>query len=364
MNRRPLCLSLTLLLLAGLLAATAAAEEIHRELTFAGKQLHIANMIGHVDVREGAGDDFRVQVFIRGEDVAEDLVKLVVDPSGDELVIEFPVKDHRKYVYPALGRDSHSRITYRNQSPQEGSWLRKIFGGLGGDQISVRGRGNGLEVWADVLVEVPARGSLKVKLGVGSIEGESLHADVDLDTHSGSIAVADLVGDLRADTGSGRVTAERIEGEVNIDTGSGSVEVSDCRGREVLVDTGSGHVDADRIDCDKLYIDTGSGRVHASAVTCDRAKIDTGSGAVELELDGMGEGRFVIDTGSGSIRLELPADASAHITADTGSGGIRNEVENAKVVRKDRDEMILVVGGGSAEVVLDAGSGSITVSQK
>jgi DUF4097 and DUF4098 domain-containing protein YvlB len=118
------------------------------------------------------------------------------------------------------------------------------------------------------------------------------------------------------------------------------------------------------VDCQYMLIDTGSGAVEASQVSADKAKIDTGSGSVFLHLERMGTGRFVIDTGSGSIELILPADASAEITADTGSGTVRNKVEGANVSVAARDELKMTIGDGEARVILDAGSGSITVLQK
>ena len=131
--------------------------------------------------------------------------------------------------------------------------------------------------------------------------------------------------------------------------------------QKILVDTGSGSVKAKSLICSALDIDTGSGSVRALHVETDDAKIDTGSGSVLLQLDRMGSGRFVLDTGSGGIVLELPADASARISADTGSGSMNNELHGALVKNKGRREMTLVVGDGEANVILDAGSGSITV---
>lgn len=355
-TRQWVLLPLVMLILAAW-AIPAWSAGIEESYTFDGDELKITNMIGKVDVRSTSGDQIRVTIRVLGEDAEPGLLTFEADQGNKaELNITFPIDEHRKYVYPELGSGSKTTISYKED--QGGSWLKKLFGT---DRITVRGKGSGLSVWADILVEVPEGRNLEVKLGVGRIEAEGVQADLVLDTHSGAIEAADIKGNLLADTGSGRVTAVNIQGNVHVDTGSGRVELENCRGENILVDTGSGSVKAETLICSDLNIDTGSGSVRARRVETDDAKIDTGSGSVLLQLDRMGTGRFVLDTGSGSIVLELPADASASISADTGSGSMNNELHGAMVKNKSRREMTLVVGDGQAKVSLDAGSGSITV---
>lgn len=349
-------------LLAVLAAAGAAlGGEFERTFTFTGDDLELVSMIGATEVVAADGDDFTVTVRVRGKDAAEDLIALVAEDGGQgSLVVRFPLEEHTRYVYPALGRGK-STIHFRDDDPGDSSWLRRVFGGLGGRKITVSGDGRGLEAWADVTVAVPRGAGLQVRQGVGAVRAEGVRGDLDLDTHAGGITALDLEGDLRADTGSGGVEVARVRGDVNVDTGSGSVSLADVAGDKVHVDTGSGGVRAETVVCTDLLVDTGSGSVKARAVSTDRAKIDTGSGGVELQLDRMGSGRFVIDTGSGSIELDLPPGASASISADTGSGSVRSDVPGAEIIHKDRGELRMTVGDGAARVTLDAGSGSITV---
>jgi len=344
---------------------SALAGEIQRDFTFDTDTLHLANLVGGIEVVSGNGSEFRVEVTIRGEDAEEGLIEFLTD-DGDEtsLLVHFPIDKERKYVYPPMGRNSKSTITFNDKSESGGSWLKKVFGDWHGKKITVAGKGKGLEVWADVRIEVPKGRSLAVRHGVGEIVASDVDGDLNLDINSGSISAERITGDLLADTGSGSVTVREQRGELHVDTGSGSVSVRDCDGGKVHVDTGSGAVDASAVVCNTLHIDTGSGSVTALRVETDKATIDTGSGSVELQLDRMGAGRFLIDTGSGSIELTLPTDASARITADTGSGSVRNKISGATVKKAERDEMHLIVGDGDARVTLDAGSGSITIREK
>jgi len=352
-------------LLALMLAGSFAYADIEKSFTIDTDELTVTNLVGEVEVVQGSGSDFRIRVTVMGEDAAEGLLDFATQDGGDgRLAVIFPVDDEDDYVYPRLGRHSKSTIRYPEGQGEEKSWLKKVFSGMTGKKVTVRGHGKGLEVWADLVIEVPEGRSLKVKQGVGTITASEVEGDLNLDISSGGIRAEDIDGELIVDTGSGSVEVARVKGELSVDTGSGSIEVESCQARKVNLDTGSGSVKATNLDCDYLNIDTGSGRVRAGGVTTDKVRIDTGSGSVKLQLDSMGGGDFVIDTGSGSIELELPADASADIVADTGSGGIHNKVSGAHVNRKARDELAMVVGDGEARVRLDAGSGSITILQK
>lgn len=351
-----------LVIFAVLVADAALSAEFERSFSFDSKEMTVSSLIGEVQVVEGQSDQFKITVQVRGEDADEDLLEFSTEEgSSGQLAVVFPIDKHRRYVYPHLGKGNKSVMHYRGQGEKGNSWLKKVFNGLSGKKITVRGSGNGLEIWADLTIEVPRGRVLHMNQGLGSIEARDVAADLDLDTRSGPISGWNIEGDFSADTGSGHVTAQDIIGEVFVDTGSGHVTVENVDGPKLTVDTGSGGVKADRIRCDSLNIDTGSGQVRAMAVETDAAIIDTGSGSVVLQLDRMGSGKYHIDTGSGSITLDLPDQPSAHITADTGSGRVSHDLQQARIKVQERDELVLTVGEGEARIVLDAGSGSIKI---
>ena len=354
-SRRALALACALIVA----ALPSFAADLEKSWTFEGDELAVANMIGAVTVTGTSGDAFTVKVTVRGDDAVPGLIDFVVEEGREaHLIVKFPVDKHDDYIYPELGSKSKTSIRFRD-GDEDDSWLRKVF--QHGDKITVRGKGGGLEVWADVEIGVPEGGSLEVRHGVGTIDAAGVTGDLNLDTQSGPVTATDIKGDVLVDTGSGSVKVKGVVGNVNVDTGSGSVAVADVKGDKVLVDTGSGSVEVKQVDCANLHVDTGSGSVKARSISTDKAKIDTGSGSVVLELDRMGPGRYVIDTGSGSIELALPKNASARIEADTGSGKVRNKIQDADVKHLERDELLMTVGDGEARVTLDAGSGSITI---
>jgi len=371
--------------LAALLAviATAAWADFERTFSFDSEELRLANLIGAIQVKEATGKEFRVTVRVQGADASTERIQF--EESGgrrSELAVLFPIDESQKYVYPAMGANSRTQFSSRHHDSLLGQLL-----GLGRDRIEVRGRSfrDALEVWADVVVEVPKGKRLAVYLGVGAMDARKLEANLELNSQSGRIDAQEIRGDLVLDTGSGSVSVATITGNVDVDTGSGGVEVSDVQdaafvridtgsGSVVVervtadrlsIDTGSGGVDVDVANVEQLGIDTGSGGVEAYEVACDNASIDTGSGSVRFELVRMGRGNYDIDTGSGGIRVHLPRQISASFQADTGSGGISVDIEGVTLTRRQqRDgEASFTVGDGESRFRLSTGSGAIRIVQ-
>ena len=356
--------ALVLLSALTLLSAAAAAGEFTETFDLDADELKVINLIGEVVVEPADGDEFEVQVRVRGEDASRDRIDFEVDQgSNAKLRVVFPLDEERRYVYPELGR-SKSTLTFEDGEAGPGSWFGRVIKGLKGNKITVSGRGKGLELWADVTVRVPRGRTANVRLGVGEITAEGVDGDLTLDINSGPVSARRCRGSLVGDTGSGSVNFADIEGDVNADTGSGEVTIARCQGERIVADTGSGSVHVEDAECTKLHVDTGSGAVTAMRVKSDAAHIDTGSGSVKLELLRMGDGKYIVDTGSGGITLVMPEDASARVSADTGSGSIKLDMTGVDITRKDRDELRFTVGDGDARVILDAGSGSIRIRSK
>ena len=325
----------------------------------------LTDLIGEVRVEGYDGTDFQAVVSVRGKDANEDRIRIETHEGNDaQLMIQFPVEHEHHYVYPPAGHGAHSSFSASSLAGERDvkfGW-RELLHGLR-DQVEVSGSGRGLEVWADVVLRVPRGASAEVRIGFGAITANAVEGDLVLDTSAGPVTARGIKGSLVADTGSGSVTVSDVEGNLTIDTGSGMVGMSDCRGEKIGVDTGSGMVEASRITARVLSVDTGSGMVQARAVSAEEVTIDTGSGGIELALDRMGGGEFQLDTGSGAIELTLPPEASAQIEASSGSGGVVANVSGAKRYESDEGELSLTLGDGDASVVLDTGSGSITVTQ-
>ncbi len=371
-------LAVAALVAATVLSAPAFAEfdESHR---FDARSLEVTNLIGKVAIRQATGDEFEVDVSVRGADGVRRNIEIEQERgSRARLDVVFPVDDERRFVYPEFSR-RRAQLWFREG--RSSSLLGEILRAVSGRRIRVQRSGSGMEVWADLTIRVPEGASLTLEHGAGDVEVRDLVADleidvkagvmeaagldgqVELDVGSGGLAVEDVRGRLVMDTGSGGASLDRFEGAaLSIDTGSGSVAVSEVSAEAVEIDTGSGGVTVDGVETRRLMIDTGSGSVRVESAGADSAVIDTGSGRVHLALERMGDGRFEIDTGSGGIVMLVPDDLSARFDIDIGSGGIDVDVPIAKTLHKSRGEMRFIAGDGDASVVLDTGSGSVRVA--
>ena len=370
----------------GLLAVLAVAalgtpafgefDETHK---FDSDSLAVSNLIGRIEIGPAAGDDFEVEVSVRGADGVPANIEIETRRgSRAQLQIVFPIEDERRFVYSEFSR---RRAHLWSRERGSGSLLGEILRAVSGRRIRVERSGSGMEAWADLTIRVPEGRSLKVELGAGDIDVSRVAADLDLYTSAGSGAAAGLSGDVKIGVGSGGIEVSDVRGRLvlktgsgkasldgfegtalSIDTGSGSVAVTEVAADIVDIDTGSGGVTVDGVEAEKLVIDTGSGRVSVESAECDAAVIDTGSGSVHLALERMGSGRFLVDTGSGGIVMLVPDDLSARFDIDIGSGGIDVDVPITKTLHKSRGEMRFVAGDGAATVVLDTGSGSVRVA--
>lgn len=322
-------------------------QEVHR---VSGTEVAVYNLAGHVQVVPGSGSDVVVRVTRGGRDASR--LEVETGPIGGRgtLRVIYPSDE---VVYPEMGRGSNTNLTVRS----DGTFSDGDRGA--GDRVNVRGSGDGLEAWADLVVEVPTGRSMEVYLAVGRADARGVRGDLRVDTGSGSVTVSDITGVLEVDTGSGSVDVRDVRGDVLVDTGSGRIDAARIVGDDVELDTGSGRIVVEGVEARRLRVDTGSGGIRVTGVRSPDVEVDTGSGGVEVELLADIE-RFVVDTGSGSVTVRVPEAFGAAVELDTGSGRI--EVELPMEVRSARrDHVSGRIGDGGGRLSVDTGSGGIQI---
>jgi DUF4097 and DUF4098 domain-containing protein YvlB len=109
-------------------------------------------------------------------------------------------------------------------------------------------------------VRVPARMSLDVEDGSGSIEIRDVSGDLVLDDASGSITMADVGGSIRVKDGSGSIDISGAGGDVDVVDGSGSIRLRRVTGSATIED-GSGSIDVAEVSGDVSIPESGSGGV-------------------------------------------------------------------------------------------------------
>ena len=337
------------LLAVGLLLARPVLGQ--ERVVLSGDRVAVYNLAGEVEVVPGTGSDVVVEVTRGGGD-GDRLEIEVGEVRGREALRVIYPSD--RVVYSGMGRGSNTNIRVQDNGT--------FFNGRGGERVRISGRGSGLEAHANLRITMPAGADVAVYLAAGEGTGNDLEGNLLMHTGSGSVDVSRITGNVELDTGSGSIRVSDVEGDVSADTGSGSIDINGVRGRTLNADTGSGHVEGMDVSVVELSVDTGSGHIRFDRLTATDILCDTGSGSVTLELLSDVES-LDVDTGSGSVRLTVPETFGAEVEFDTGSGGIDVDLP-ARIAEAKRDYFRGTIGDGDGRVVVDTGSGGISIRHR
>ena len=349
-------LLLALLLMAfaanALVALSASAAERY---TAAGDHVAVYNLAGQISVEPGSGSQVEVLVTRGGRDGGQ--LKIATGAIGNLQTVRVIYPGNR-IIYPALGFGSNCNIRVSGDGRFGGNESDILLGGR--HEVRISGSGSGTEAFANLLVRVPRGQRFSMYLGVGKISASNLDGRIRLDGASASIAARSVAGNVTLDTGSGDVRVTGATGDLSVDTGSGGVELDHVHGGTLLVDTGSGSIEATDVEVTDCSLDTGSGDVRIAGLSSSKIHVDTGSGSVELALTADASD-ISVDTGSGSIMMRVPADFGAELAVETGSGSIDTRVP-VTLVHHDSDSFRGRIGDGRGRVVLETGSGDVTIA--
>lgn len=103
---------------------------------------------------------------------------------------------------------------------------------------------------------------------------------LDIEDGSGSIEIRDVAGDIQSEDGSGSIKMTNVGGNLRLKDASGSVDISDAGGDVSIVD-GSGSVELRRVMGSAL-IEDGSGSINVADVSGDLHIPESGSGSVDV----------------------------------------------------------------------------------
>lgn len=340
------------MLLAACSPTVSDAQQAAGTHRLTGDRVAVYNLAGAVVVGAGAGDAVTVEVVPHGADAGRlEAVSGELDGRASLRVI-YP--DDR-IVYRAEGFRGRTQLRVRDDGSFGGGGNRRDDG----DRVTITNDGSGLEAWADLSIRIPEGRDVAIHQAVGSIVVRNVNGELLVDASSADVEASGTRGSLTVDIGAGNVAARNVQGRLLIDTGSGDVTLEGTAGDNARIDTGSGSIRATGVRATELIIDTGSGDVMLDAVTADRLRVDTGSGAVTVGL-GADVSDLTIDTGSGDVQLRAPAQLGAELHVETGSGTIESDVAIA-VTRRSRNELHGTVGDGAGRILIDTGSGDVTI---
>ncbi|HET7651119.1 MAG TPA: DUF4097 family beta strand repeat-containing protein [Gammaproteobacteria bacterium] len=395
-TRRPLSASLFFMALCGALLSLAlpahadseatAKQVLTRSLSVpAGGSVSVENLVGHMDVMQGGSQlEVTATVVAGGEDQAAadalaKTIKLSVTNSGNRVNVhvDYPVDQYDSYRYDRTAgrRDSGDGCLFGFICGSSSTSLS-----YQGEHVRIyQRRGNGVPLYVDVSVKVPAGMNADLTNHVGLIQVANVKAnlglhsdssdmqldhtagDLSIDTGSGDIGLAQQDGAVVVRTGSGDVKISQVSGNINIHTGSGDVHGGKLHGDTLETVTGSGDVVLDDI-AGSLNMRAGSGDIHLSGIKAHGGTtVSTGSGDITLSGDLSGMDGFNLRAGSGDIVLATSQPPAVHLDINTGSGDINVHWAGLSNVATSDNSFSGDVANGKALGKIHTGSGDVTL---
>ena len=340
---------------------SSSAQQPER-YTVLGGDVAIYNLAGELRVEAGSGPGVTAELTRGGAEGSK--IKV--------LRSEIDGRQTLRFVYPS------DRIQYSRLSPGSSTQLRVRDDGTFADhedhehgeehrreegrRVTIAGRGQGLDAFADLRVIVPSGKRVALYLAVGKVSVVNVEGDLSIDAASAPVTTNNTRGELEIDVGSGEVRVTQSRGDLSIDTGSGTVSFTNVRGENVSVETGSGEVTGSEVRSNDLRIETGSGDIQVGALSAPQVSLETGSGAVTADLNGE-LWNLSVQTGSGDITLKVPPTIGAEVDIETSSGDIETDFEVA-VTRHARDHLTGRIGDGSGKIDIETGSGGIKLVKR
>ncbi|HTK11327.1 MAG TPA: DUF4097 family beta strand repeat-containing protein [Ktedonobacteraceae bacterium] len=154
--------------------------------------------------------------------------------------------------------------------------------------------------------------------GSGSLfAGPTINLDVSLpqsssvavESHSGSVDLADMSGYVQVQTDSGAIHAQDLSGAVGLRTTSGDIEVQGLNGQTAL-QTNSGDITVDQANLN------------------GESLISTFSGSITYNGSLAAGSPYRFESRSGDVRLNLPSSSSLVAETHTSSGNVDNDFDN------------------------------------
>lgn len=162
--------------------------------------------------------------------------------------------------------------------------------------------------------------------------------NVDLETASGSISVADLAGEVRAKTSGGSLNFGKITGTVHARTSGGNIELTSC-GSAVDLKTSGGSIEVVDVGGD-VHAQTSGGSLRFGAIAGSISG-KTSGGSIKIASC---EGDVDVHTSGGSIRLQR---VGGHVNARTSGGSV-----HATLLTQPTRDCTLRTSGGNINVTL------------
>ena len=200
--------------------------------------------------------------------------------------------------------------------------------------------------------EVRVQGTLNDKWETLEIDGDGNDISIEISLPDGNNRNVDLDADLEISVPAGvELTFEAVSAPLTVEGLTNALSVESISG-SIRVAAG----------LEEIEIESISGRVEIEGdSTLDSVDVESVSGSIEYTGDLISGGDYSFTIVSGRITLNVPSGASADYSIETFSGSIDNEFgpKPEKGEWLPSEELTFSVGSGSADVTIEAVSGTI-----
>jgi len=308
------------------------------------KNLNVHTSGGGISVTGGAGDEARVEVYVRGNNGGSNLSKDEVENRLKEY--ELSIKKEGETILCIAKRKSESSrnnwknglsISFKIYTPEKisinlitsggGISLKNLTGNLGfttsGGSLKLQNLG----------------GNIKGRTSGGGINISGCRDSIDLATSGGGIYADGCKGNIKLTTSSGGLTLKKLDGTIKATTSGGGIRAEEISG-DFLTSTSGGSI--------KLYNVTASVRASASG------------GGIDADIKSLGK-YLSLSTSAGSIHVRMPMDKGMDLDLDGQRVKVPTLTKFSGTVEKDRVKGSL--NGGGIAVRIDANSGGVYINE-
>jgi DUF4097 and DUF4098 domain-containing protein YvlB len=251
------------------------------------------------------------------------LLAILVLAAVSGAAAAYRLTEYREWRLPAEERTGFSVRNVRGSIEVVG-WDRSELMITATVRIRAPGKSEAQKIYGKISFEiVQDPGNKSITADVPKVKKYSLSGDGNTTVWVDYMIRVPHKTDLVARSVTGDITVIQVGGIFQVESEYGSIEMH-ARDGEGVLKTGSGDIG------------------------CKLARLPSG-------------GRLKIKTGNGEVSLGVPADTSAKLKAKTGYGRVKVELEMTSVEKKKRKVMEGVLGGGDGEIVLESGSGDVTI---
>ena len=299
---------------------------------------------GSITVSGGAGQDARIEVYVRSNNSKDRLSKEEIKKR-----IEDDYNFSVEVTGGKLSAVARQKINFKN-------WKRALsfsFKIYVPKNVSTDLATSGGSIHLSDLT-----GSQQFRTSGGSLHIDNLNGKIDGRTSGGSIHIADSHEDIDLHTSGGSINAEDCSGTINLGTSGGSVRMSDLDGN-IKARTSGGSVHGDDIK-GELNAHTSGGRVDLQGL---RGSVDASTSGGSMHVELLELGKYVtIHNSSGNVDLTMPGKKGMNLKLR--GGRVRTSTLNNFSGKMDDDEITGTINGGGVPVNVRSSGGRITLTIK